>query len=193
MILFVSKLRTIGYNADGTDSDSNFIVFNVWHSCIYASASRFCLGCVILLCFALAISRNGVLNGGIMNDTFDLSNEFRLDALSLSESSGNVKESPRLNFSGHLPLSTEQSVSHSEPDEIYVFDIPSPTFHPPENPPWCDRCLKNNRKACFNINCSECSNNLDGCSISHIFAIMRQWSRQIQTNIISYIDKVSEL
>lgn len=117
----------------------------------------------------------------IMDDSLDILADIKLDGPSESESSGQVKE--------HGSGDTEhQSTDASE--SVVLLLIPTPAFHIPSDPPYCDRCISNDRNIYFSLSCKGCTEKLESAGISEILAIMRQWSPAIQTNMLFYIQKV---
>lgn len=117
----------------------------------------------------------------IMDDSLDILADIKLDGPSESESSGQVKEPESAGTERH---------STDTPDTSSLLRIPTPSLHPPSDPPYCDRCMINDNNAYFSLSCKSCEEKLEKASIPQILAIMRQWAPTTQKNLLFYIEKV---
>lgn len=121
----------------------------------------------------------------IMDDSLDILADIKLDGPSESESSGRVKEQES-GGTDHHSTDTPDTTST-------LLQIPTPSFHPPSDPPYCDRCVTNDNNAYFSLSCKSCEEKLEKATISQILAIMRQWSPTTQRDLLFYIEKVKSL
>lgn len=118
----------------------------------------------------------------IMDDSLDILADIKLDGPSESESYGQVKEPETSTGNEH------KSIDGSS--ETTLLEIPDPAFHPACDPPYCSSCSMSNNNSYFSLSCRECSKLFETASIAQVFAIIRQWSQSIQSNLILYIEKV---
>lgn len=122
---------------------------------------------------------NSLCNGsGILDDSFDMLANIKLEGPSESESANEEQDDMK-----KLPVTTE--------DEIIQYQIPSCNFYEPANPPYCDRCIAYDHQIYFSLTCKLCEKKLDNTTVPQIFAIMRQWSSETQHEMAFYINKVS--
>lgn len=116
---------------------------------------------------------------GILDDSLDILADVKLEGPSESESlstSSNAK--PDLNTS--LP---EESI----PEGL----LQIPVFHPPSDAPYCNKCSVYDYQNYFSLGCKNCKAEFDNATIPQVFAIMRQWSTDIQSKMDMFITKVT--
>lgn len=97
-------------------------------------------------------------------------------------------EDPSESDSSSLQL--EHLPAKQEADDFEDIRVPSPAFHPPAAPPFCQRCKVYDHEEYFNLQCNHCQENLKTASVPQIFAVLRQWSSDVQRDCQLYIQQV---
>lgn len=120
-----------------------------------------------------------------------LSNEelTSLEPLSLPNFVDDLNDEARTNTS-----STTHSTTNSD-DDILIFQPKwtLPLVHEPSAPPSCSSCSAANVISMFNIYCQNCMALIvdhTECTISNLFAIIRQWSPEIQQRIDFFVKQI---
>jgi len=122
----------------------------------------------------------------LMDDTLDVL-ELKLDGPSESESC----EQNRYNNNGTKETESVCTEQSDSVDYSSMLTFVEPAFHAASDPPYCSQCSTNHNNTYFTLSCQECLKCFETASIPQVFAIIRQWSPSIQSNMIFYIEKVN--
>lgn len=100
-----------------------------------------------------------------------------------------------LNDEANISVSSGTHSSGNSDEDILIFQAKwtTPICHEPSAPPSCPACATTSVIPIFNALCDTCMELLsdhEACSISHLFAIIRQWSPEIQQRIDLFVKQI---